>query len=304
MSELLLETPVVFLIFNRPQTTQRVFERIRQAKPTRLLVIADGARQDRPEEAEKCAATQAIIEQVDWNCQVLKNYSDVNLGCKQRVASGLDWAFSQVEEAIILEDDCVPDPSFFPFCQELLIRYREDERIMAIAGNNFQQAQPRTPYSYYFSRYNHIWGWASWRRAWQHYDVTMKQWANIREGNWLQDILQEPQTVKYWTKIFQTVYEGKIDTWDYAWTFACWLQSGLTILPQSNLVSNIGFHSEATHTKDRHSRLANLPVTAIKFPLHHPPFMIRDIQADQRTDHFLFKASFTEKLKGKINQLF
>src|SRR6185369_14461868 len=170
MADWALTTPVAFIIFNRPDTTEKVFAEIARARPPKLLVIADGPRAGRAGEADRCAATRAIIDRVDWDCKVLTNYSDVNLGCKNRVASGIDWVFEQVPEAIILEDDCLPDPTFFRFCEELLIRYREDERISQICGANFQFGRKRSNDSYYFSRYNHIWGWASWRRAWQHYD--------------------------------------------------------------------------------------------------------------------------------------
>ena len=281
-----LQTPVCLIAFNRPDTTQKVFEAIRQVKPPKLLVIADGARADRPEEAEKCAKTREIINQVDWDCEVLTNYSDINLGCRKRVSSGLNWVFEQVEEAIILEDDCLPHPTFFRFCEELLERYRDNERVMAISGDNFQWGRKRTDYSYYFSRYNHIWGWASWRRAWRLYDLEMKIWPEVRDGNWLKDILQDSDAVNYWTKIFQGVYEG-FNTWDYPWTFACWIHNGLTILPKVNLVSNIGFGAEATHTKSV-SKFANMPTEEMSFPLQHPPFMIRDSQADEITETTIF----------------
>jgi hypothetical protein len=160
-----VNTPIAFFIFNRPDTTARVFEAIRQAQPSKLLVVADGPRSTRPGEAEKCAATRAIIDQVDWECEVLTNYSDVNLGCRHRVSSGLDWVFEQVEEAIILEDDCLPHPTFFRFCEELLEWYRHDHRIVAISGDNFQNGHQSGEFSYYFSRYVHIWGWATWRRG-------------------------------------------------------------------------------------------------------------------------------------------
>src|SRR5665648_587346 len=169
MSNFQLKTPVAFIIFNRPETTRRVFAEIAKARPTKLLVIADGPRATHPDDAEKCAVVRAIIDGVDWDCEVLKNYSDVNLGCKRRVSSGLDWVFDTVEEAIILEDDCLPHPTFFRFCEEMLAKYRDDKRIAMISGDNFQFGKKRTEYSYYFSRYTHIWGWASWRRAWDNY---------------------------------------------------------------------------------------------------------------------------------------
>jgi hypothetical protein len=165
MADFQLTTPVAFLIFNRPDTTAKVFEAIRQAKPPKLLVVADGPRPDRPDDIEKCKAARGVVEQVDWDCEVLRNYSDVNLGCKKRVSSGLDWVFNTVEEEIILEDDCLPHPTFFRFCEELLDYYRHDERIMVISGDNFQFGRNCTEYSYYFSRYNHCWGWSTWRRS-------------------------------------------------------------------------------------------------------------------------------------------
>ncbi|MFM6024920.1 MAG: glycosyltransferase family 2 protein, partial [Dolichospermum sp.] len=186
-----LKTPVCFIIFNRPDVTQRVFQKISEAKPPKLLVIADGPRIDKVGEEQKCAATRAIIDQVDWECQVLTNYSDINLGCRKRIYTGLDWVFSQVEEAIILEDDCLPDSSFFRFCEELLEKYRDHPRIMLVCGQNLQFGQQRRNYSYYFSRYSHCWGWATWKSAWQYYDDTMELWPQVRDENWLFDILQD-----------------------------------------------------------------------------------------------------------------
>lgn len=283
-----MKTPVAFLIFNRPDTTQRVFEAIRQAKPSKLLVVADGARGDRPEDIEKCAAVRKIIETVDWDCEVLTNYSDVNLGCKHRVSSGLDWVFEEVEEAIILEDDCLPDLSFFPFCEELLERYRDDKRIMVISGDNFQFGRKRTEYSYYFSIYNHCWGWATWRRAWQYYDIEMQYWDKIKRERQLSSVLNSYLAVQYWHKKFDQTYNNYVDTWDYCWTLSCWLQNGLSILPEVNLVKNIGFDIEGTHTKNMISPYFNMKTIPIEFPLQHPSLMVRCKQADDFTQRKKF----------------
>lgn len=287
-----LKIPVAFIIFNRPDTTEKVFEEIRRARPPKLLVVADGPRADNSGDAEKCRAARAIIERVDWPCDVLTNYSDSNLGCKRRVSSGLNWVFDNVEEAIILEDDCLPHHTFFRFCEELLYKYRNDERVMMISGDNFQLGRKRTDYSYYFSRYNHIWGWASWRRAWKHYDVNMKLWPEIRDSNWLDDIFHNKNTVRYWRKIFDNVYQGKVGTWDYQWTFACWVQSGLSILPNTNLISNIGFGPNSTHTTGE-SEFSNMQIEPVNFPLAHPSFILRDALAD----------IFTENTHYNINSL-
>ncbi|PHV62799.1 glycosyltransferase [Cyanobacterium aponinum] len=293
-----LTTPVAFVIFNRPDTTQKVFNAIREAKPPKLLVIADGARIDKEGEAELCKQTRAIINQVDWDCEVLVNYSDVNLGCRKRVSSGLDWVFEQVEEAIILEDDCLPHPTFFRYCQELLEKYRDDERIMMISGDNFQFGRKRSEYSYYFSRYGHIWGWASWRRAWIKNDDSMSQWEELRDSSWLFNLLQNDQAVAYWSRIFQSVYDG-FNTWDYIWVFTMWANNGLCILPEVNLVSNIGFGS-GTHTTTNNSPFANMRVSVMEFPLKHPQTITRNIHADNFTEQTQFSGAVYQKMSSQI----
>lgn len=303
MSDWHLKTPVAFIIFNRPDTTERVFAEIAKAKPPKLLVVADGPRKTRPGEAEKCAATRAIIDRVDWDCEVLTNYSDVNLGCKNRVASGLDWVFEQVPEAIILEDDCLPHPTFFRYCEELLARYRDDERIGMITGDNFQFGQKRGDASYYFSRYNHIWGWASWRRAWQHYDRDVKIWPELRDDGWLEALIKDPGEKKFWAKTYQSIYEGRIDTWDYQWGLATWAQGMVSVIPSVNLISNIGFGADATHTHGA-SPYATMPATAIDFPLRHPRVILPHGEADKFTANGMFSSSFSrrvlQKLKAKL----
>jgi hypothetical protein len=278
-----LSTPVAFLVFNRPHTTARVWSAIREARPATLLVVADGPRAGRDGEAARCTEVRAICDNVDWPCQVLRNYADSNLGCRQRVSSGLDWVFETVEEAIILEDDCLPHPTFFTYCQELLERYRDDERVMLISGDNFQPGPPRTPYSYYFSRYPHIWGWASWRRAWRHYDVNMSLWPTIRDAELLTDLFDDARSVEYWEAILPRVANREIDTWDYQVTFALRCQYGLSVLPRVNLVTNIGFGPEATHTTYQ-DNIANLKAFPIDLPLSHPPFVIVDSRADSFTE--------------------
>ncbi len=281
-----LDVPVAFMVFNRPDTTRRVFTRIREARPARLLVIADGPRPGRPGEAERCREALSIATTVDWDCTLEVLASPTNLGCRHRVSSGLDWVFSQVERAIVLEDDCLPDPSFFPFCAELLERYANDPRVMAISGDRFHASTSRES-SYSFSRYNHVWGWASWRRAWSHYDVDVNAWPRARSERVLERTLERPSVARYFRRKFDQVAARKIDTWDYQWTLACWLESGLTVLPSVNLVSNIGFGANATHTTGS-SRLANLPTSPIAFPLRHPLGVTRDAASDRRTEDLVF----------------
>ncbi len=303
----LLKTPVIFLIFNRPDVTQQVFQAIRQAQPSQLLVIADGPRNHKPGEAEKCQKTRSIIEQVDWNCQVLTNYAEVNLGCQKRVSSGLDWAFNLVEEAIILEDDCLPHPDFFPFCTELLERYRQDTRILTISGTNYQLGQRRTSDSYYFSRYNHCWGWATWRRAWQYFDFEMKLWPQLVQQNWLETFLIDADlgqdAINTWHHIFASTYTGKINSWAYRWTFSCWVQSGLNIIPDVNLISNIGFEIDPTHT-NQPNQFASMAVESINFPLRHPSAIIRNLAADTFTQNTLYHPpGRLARLKAKLRSM-
>lgn len=281
MTEFKLSKPVAFLIFNRPDKTKLVFEEIRRAKPPILLVVADGPRTEKSGEADKCSAARAIIEKVDWPCKVLTNYSEVNLGCKMRVSSGLDWVFRTVEEAIVLEDDCLPHADFFRFCDELLDKYRDDDRVMMISGFNFLQEDKKDPHSYFFSKYPHIWGWASWRRVWRNYDVEMRLWPVLRDSNRYYDFCGSINEASFWRNCFDSVYNGKVNTWDAQVTFMFFCQSGLSIFPHSNLISNIGFGADATHTLG-HSNLAKLDTNSIEFPLVHPEMMIRDVDKDEK----------------------
>lgn len=293
-----LDTPVIFLVFNRPDLTKVLFERIAEFKPKTLLVVADGPRSDRPEEAEKCKQVRDLIKPT-WKCDLLTNFSDVNLGCKNRVSSGITWAFQHVEEALILEDDCLPSDSFFKFSSELLKRYREDERVMAISGVNFHGTPLSYPYSYSFSRWINIWGWATWRRAWKHYDVDIKTWPAFRDQKQLQNVLHNPMAIRYWKKIFDQSFQGKIDTWDHQWTYAILSQGGLCIQPRRNLITNTGFGPDATHTR-RSNGYEAMEREELEFPLSHPPFILSDTQHDhemqKKKTSIIRRAYF--KLKG------
>lgn len=291
-----LTTPVVLIIFNRPDVTERVFAEIAKAKPPKLLVIGDGARTDRAGEVEKIIATRKIIDRVDWDCEVLTLYSDVNLGCKQRVSTGLDWVFGQVEEAIILEDDCLPHPTFFRFCEELLARYRHDQRIGMISGDNFQFGYRINEDGYYYSRYNHVWGWATWRDRWESdFDVGMKSWPLIRDEGRVADWFHSPVEAKRWAADFEQVYQGKLNSWAYPWFFSSLLHGRLSVMPNVNLVSNIGFGSEATHTT-RDSVSANMSVENMPFPMKHP----EGVFASQTLDGRYYKRFYTPSLFSRI----
>jgi hypothetical protein len=294
-----LKTAVIFLIFNRPEPTTLVFEEIRRAHPPKLLIVADGPRPGRLEDVDLCERTRAVVRNIDWSCEVLTKFSAQNLGCKENVSAGLDWAFDQVEEAIILEDDCLPDPTFFRFCEELLERYRDQPRIAQICGSNYQQGISRTSFSYYFSRHAHIWGWATWRRSWQQNDLAMSTWPQLRDQGWLKDYLRDSKAAFYWRKLFDDSRKhdrDSLNSWAIPWTFSCWARDRLSVIPVANLVSNIGHSGTGTHTTG-HGAVNRSARRAMSFPLNHPSAIAADTEADLFTEEtFYYGQSLPERL--------
>ncbi len=267
---------VAFIIFNRPELTACVFEKIAEARPDNLFIIADGPRNSK--EYELCQKVRMIVEHIDWPCNVYRNYSDSNMGCRNRVVSGLDWVFLQVEDAIILEDDCLPDQTFFPFCCKLLDKYRNDDRVGHISGSRFNRGVSRYEYSYYFSKYTLIWGWATWRRAWNNYDVNMNIWPKVKASGLHFNFFFLREEGFNFEDIWDDVYSGHVDTWDMQWFFSCLCYGTLSIIPRLNMVSNIGCNSSGTHTLDSSDPLALLPTYSIDNPLKHPPIVVLDCE--------------------------
>jgi hypothetical protein len=297
------EVPILFLVFNRPDATAQVMDAIRAARPERLYIAADGPRDGKPGEAERCAEVRGLATQVDWPCEVGTLFRECNLGCRDAVSSAITWFFEQEPEGIILEDDCVPSLSFFPYCAELLARFRNDERIMCITGNNFQRDMNGYPYSYYFSKYNHIWGWATWRRAWRCYDDTMKLYPEYVDYNSFKSLSCSRDFFDYWKGELEKVYHRTLDTWDYVWMFACWANSGLTCTPRVNLVSNIGFGPDAAHCRDSNSSSSNLSRFDIEIPLRHPPLIVRNADADMHVTENVFNIRPNPLSSGKALNL-
>jgi len=297
-----LSTPVVFLIYRRPDLTQQVFNEIAKAQPKQLFVVADGPKT--PEDMPRCQATRAIIDQVNWDCDVKTNYADQNMGLRKRISSGLNWVFDQVERAIILEDDCVPHPTFFRFCEELLEKYKDDERVMHISGDNFGYERPAgVKDSYYFSIFAHVWGWATWRRAWAKYDVNMTTWQNPHIQ---QQVLSQFSTKlqMYWKQEWNLVITEQKKTWAYQWMYACIAHNGLSIMPYENQISNIGIGEEGTNTKNTSSPVANLPTRVVSFPLIHPIQIKRNLEADALSERLFFRRmTLLDRTKRKIKTL-
>lgn len=273
------ETPVAYIIFNRPRHTEKTFGVLREKRVPKLFIIADGPRPGHRTDTERCSAVRAIVEQIDWPCEVHRNYSDVNLGCKARVISGLDWVFDHVESAIVLEDDCLPHPDFFTFCDALLDKYASDERVSVITGNNFQNGQKRGDAAYYFSKYNHVWGWATWRRAWRKNQSDLPFWPEWQSEQSWRALNPDSLERRYWAAIFDRMKRNEIDTWDYPWTASVWHQGGLTATPNVNLVTNIGFGPDGTHTVTE-SDQEGMPVAPLG-PLTHPSVIKQDKPADR-----------------------
>lgn len=277
-------TPVAFFVFNRPDVTQRVFTEIRRARPNQLLVIADGPRASRLGEADRCEAVRTIVDQVDWPCEVERHYADTNLGCRARVSSGLDWVFDRVDRAIILEDDCLPDPGFFSFCSELLDHYADDPRVMHVSGTSFLRPGWPTSASYVATRLPFVWGWATWRRAWSKYDVAVSDWPALRAGDGLATWFAHPRDRAGWQQRIDDVHSGRLDTWDIQWAFACLRAGGISLMSTNNLVSNLGFGAEATHTRVWSARAA-MALQPVEGPLAHlidlelDPALEEDLQA-------------------------
>ena len=272
--------PILFIIFNRPDLTAKSFGRIRDAKPKRLFIAADGPRKTKAGEDLLCKKTRETTYLIDWDCEVSRLEREDNLGCKNAVSSAISWFFDQVDEGIILEDDCLADPTFFQYCTELLECYRFDHQVGIISGNNFQAKS--FAHSYYFSRYPHIWGWATWKRFWNLYDVHLSDWAGNSSS--LQPNIKRRRVRKHLAKQFDLVKSGGIDTWDYQLEYLCVRNGAFCANPCKNLVFNIGFDERATHTRsaDSHAMPSSVPM---KFPLVHPPNVTADNEADLYTEN-------------------
>lgn len=292
-----LKTAVLFMVFNRLDTTKQVFNAIQKAKPPKLYIAADGARNNKEGESEKVNAVRDfILENIDWQCEIKTLFRKKNLGCKYAVSSAITWFFEYEDRGIILEDDCLPSQSFFWFCEELLEVYKDDMRVWHIGGNNFQNGIKRGIGDYYFSKYNHVWGWASWANRYKFYDVELN---NINDSGFIKNTFSSKLGIRYWNYIYKKVKAKKIDTWDYQWTFTIWKNNGLAILPNVNMITNIGFGNDATHTKSLEKAMQNFELTIRS----HPSQIINDDEADDFTLEFFYKPnSFWKRIKNKLKR--
>ncbi len=274
-----MRSPILFLIFNRPDTTIRVFEAIRQAQPPRLYIAADGPRVTRPSDLMLCAETLEIVSQIDWDCKVKTLFREDNLGCGKAVSGAIRWFFENEEEGIVIEDDVLPHPDFFLYCDELLEKYRYTDSVKFISGRNALLGKSIGDESYYFSAFNNVWGWAAWRRTWSIYDFTLESKTLFQFKKALDFYFVDKGVKRFWKTIFKQMKFGQIDTWDYQFTISLWFNRALSILPNKNLIKNIGFGEDATHTIVEDEALMNLDYYPI-LPLKYPTLIVQQKAAD------------------------
>jgi hypothetical protein len=298
-----LTTPVLFLVFNRPEVTEKVFNAIREARPEKLYVAADGPRKDKKDERALCREARRAATSVDWPCKVMTLFRDENLGCGSAVSQAISWFFDHETEGIILEDDCLPSPSFFRFCSEMLERYRYDKRIMEIGGNNFLDPSDREKdYSYTFSNNNLIWGWATWKRVWDLYNYETPHYTEVCRKGYIDTIFHSVFERDYLKWEFEkTFVPGKKSVWSYQLEFARRINSGLTIVPGKNLVVNMGFGQGATHTHKADRMGFEWILEEIEFPLKHPEFVLADKQRDVKSFNRVY-SSRSSRIRAQLKR--
>lgn len=289
------DIPVLLTIFNRPNLTRKVIESLRHIKPKRLFIAADGPRSDRPQDIERCQLARQEAITVDWSCEIKTRFLDENLSVDPAVSSAIDWFFQQVEFGVILEDDCIVHPDFFTLCGELFIRYADDKRIMQVSSLSPCETL-EYPYDYHFSRtFRCSGGWGTWRRAWRHYTSDMSQYGDNESLNILKAYHLDYYKCLWQHKKLLEIKSGDMfypywSHWDYQWNLACSAQNGLCIVPVKNLMNNIGFAEDSTHTVSVTPVFENLRVQPLCFPLRHPLFVYADHHPERRLEKRIFRS--------------
>ena len=282
----MLNKAVLFLVFNRPNTTKIVFEAIREARPPRLYIASDGAREEKIGEKEKCDEVKKIVANIDWECEVKTLFRDKNFSCGVAVSEAISWFFENEEDGIILEDDCLPDQTFFSYCEELLDYYKDNDSVMHISGDHFLDFKYGND-SYYFATIEHCWGWASWRSAWKHFDFTLEKYPLQIIEEKLFYMYGNYEMRDYWKDIYIKMKNNEIDSWAYRWTLSIIANNGICINPNINLISNIGFDEDGTHTFGKNDPLANIPTYPLT-DIKHPT----SIERSMFIDEYIMKSVF------------
>lgn len=293
------DTPVAFFIFNRPWITAKSFNKIKMIKPKNLYIIADGPRDNNKNDIIRCEETRNIVKNIDWDCNLNINFAEKNLGMKERNISGLNWLFSKVDMAIILEDDNLADLSFFRFASELLNYYKNNKKIFQITGVNWQDGIVRNNASYYFSKYNHLWGWATWKRCWEYYDKNIPYWSHWKKTHEWKEICPDPIERIFWTKLFNTYVKEEVNSWAYPWLLTAFYHKGLTVVPNKNLVRNIGFFGGGTHEFSQ-STVLEKETHSLNQKIIHP----KNVECDDLADQYAFNNIFDGKnLRSTKNRI-
>jgi len=313
-----MKTPILFLIFKRPDTTRRVFEMIKKVKPEELFIAADGPRKNKPGEEKKCMDTRRIVKEINWKCEVKRLYRSENLGCERAVESAISWFFKYVDAGIILEDDCLPSKSFFSFCETMLEKYKNNPDVVQIAGTSYVPLDLRKIKGYFFSKYLDIWGWATWKRAWKYYDGSMEEWPYVKKEKDFNSLFTSVWEKLYWHIIFDATYNGKTNSWGYKWLYSVWLRKGKSIAPTINLVKNIGIGGDLTHVSTNKKRLimetdfelddpSKLKLLGNSFSKKVEQYIIKKIKRISPlmdlAQFLYYKSTFLNKLSEKIIQL-
>lgn len=311
----LFNVPIALIFFTRPKTFAKVFEQVKKVRPKQLFLIQDGARANSPDDLEKIEACRKIAEDIDWECEVYKNYSEVNLGCGVRPSSGISWVFEHVDRAIILEDDCVPCESFFPYCEEMLEKYKDDERVAYVSGLNHFGEWDCGDYSYFFAKTGAIAAWATWKRAWQRYDFRV----NAIKDEYLKRIIKYQITDKNaakirfnnWVKVSQKMEEDtSLSYWDMQWGLVKYSQNQLVIVPKYNQICNIGVGSDSSHAQGmndvkfvKYKNFVFIPTKNLELPIVHQRYCICDTEYDNLLYKCMYGSSLIKKIKKPVKKI-
>jgi hypothetical protein len=291
----MIKTPVVLICFNRPVLTKKVFNQIKKKKPSKLFIIMDGPRPENFKDEQNVKKVKKIFRKVNWKCKVYKNYAKSNLGLKDRVITGLNWVFRKVDKAIILEDDCYPSDIFFDFCDKMLSFYQKNKKVSVITGNNFQK-KPINNNSYYFSKYSHIWGWATWRRTWKLFNDNDHRIEKYLKSSNFKNQCKRFDEQKYWSDMHSQIKRGILKSWAYYFLLSMWKNNGLTLTPNLNLVKNLGINYKSSSNLNDPSLQVEISKTESIFPLVHPNF----VKVSEEADNFVFYSIFKKNIKIRI----
>lgn len=292
----MFNTPILLVVFNRPDTTLKVLKVIQTIKPKVLYVAADGPRINKPEDSALCKQTRKIVKSsIDWDCELKLLFRENNVGCGKAVSGAISWFFKNESEGIILEDDCLPEITFFRYSEELLKKYRFSQSIMQICGSNLQMNNKRGCYSYYFSKIPQVWGWATWKDRWEKFRFGYDYLEEFK----IKQLYKTPNKQKFWVNLYENAIKNNMDIWGYQWTLTIQSNDGIVIIPNENLISNIGFGEQAAHTKDKTNKRANIPVKPLKFPIRHP----KKIHVNNKADQYIYENYLLGRSVKKIRLL-